>query len=162
MEINTQSMDALLHLQEQQAQLPNKNSSGSFEKILSRQLTDEHNTVSTNSALTGVSYINPLLLNNIENNQAIDADTQVLQAAFAQASGTLDLWDNYSALLGNSNSANYLRDAWNMLEGIDQQISQLRANPVAGKNSAFDDLVNELEILSTTEKFKINRGDYLL
>lgn len=161
MEINTQSMEALLHLQEQQAQLPNKNSSGSFEKILSHQLTDGHKTVSTDSALNGVSYINPLLLNDIENTQAIDADAQVLQAAFAQASGTLDLWDNYSALLENSHNAN-LRDAWNMLEGIDQQISQLRANPLSGRNNAFDDLVNELEILSATEKFKFNRGDYLL
>ena len=82
-------------------------------------------------------------------------------AAFDQASGVLNLWDQYSQILGGASTDASLRQAWTVLEGLDQNISQLRANPIAGSNAAFDGLLNELEIMAATEKFKFNRGDYL-
>lgn len=39
------------------------------------------------------------------------------------------------------------------------QIKQGTAG-VRGKNPGFDSLLNELEVMTATEKFKFNRGDY--
>ena len=167
MEINTQNLEAVLQLQEKQAQLPRKsnNQAQGFEALLNDQL-------SAGTALSGQS-INPLaaqeaqanmysqmILETPESDTAMDPDMAVLDAAFEQASGALDLWDRYAAILGSSPADSALRDAYSLLEGIGDRIGELRANPAAAGNQALNGLLNELEVLATTEKFKFNRGDY--
>lgn len=162
MEINTQQMEALLHLQEQQAQLPRKNvpQADGFGALLASQLDNQ--AVSGQNimdpALTGLTLVNQIMVTESHDN--VDADRAVMQAAMEQATGALDLWDNYTLALG-SPGTNSLRDAYSLLEGIDGQIAQLRSSPAMGKSAVFDGLVNELEILAATEKIKFNRGDYL-
>lgn len=162
MEIGTQQLEALLHLQEQQAQLPRKNTAPvtGFESLLNRQLNGlEQNGVQPPMVENANLYTH--LLQNDADRQEADPDLAVLQAAFDEASGTLDMWDTYTATLGTSTKDTALRDAYSLLEGIDARVAQLRANPAAGRNAALDAILNELEIMSTTEKFKFNRGDYL-
>lgn len=164
MEINTQQLDALLHVQEQQAQLtrPNTPAPG-FDALLNQQLLENANgdprLVTPGSG--DAAIIGDMLLGGVDSANAVDPDTAVLQAAFQEASGALDLWDTYAQALGRSSSDTALKDAYAILQGIDSRISQLKANPLAGNNAAFDGVLNELEILATTEKFKFNRGDYL-
>lgn len=165
MEINTQQMEALLHLQEQQAQLPRKQQSGQtsgFEEILARQLEQDIPQIAPDLAksMFGANYANPVL-ESTEDAEASDPDTAVLQAAFDQASGALDLWDSYTRTLGTSTSGSALRDAWGLLEGIDAQVTRLRDNPARARSSALDSILNELEVLAATERFKFNRGDYI-
>lgn len=163
MEINTQQMEALLHLQEQQSQLPRKQSSpaGGFDALLNQQLATETGAPLA-PAVPGVGALyGPLHVDTPETDATVDADTAVLMEAFNQASGTLDLWDTYTTTLGNSHTDTALRDAWGMLQGIDAQMAQMRANPMRSKSPALDSLLNELEVLTTTEKFKFNRGDYI-
>lgn len=162
MEINTQQMEALLHAQEKQAQLPRKNSQQAegFDALLNSQLSGQNIPVHplTDPALTGVTLFGQMM----ETDSKADAspDMAVMQAAMDQAAGTLDLWDNYARALGSSGNT-ALRDAYALLEGIDGQLASLRSSPAMGKSAVFDGLVNELEILAATEKFKFNRGDYL-
>lgn len=165
MEINTQQMEALLHLQEQQAQLPRKQQSGSapgFEELLARQLGQDIplNALDITGNARTSTFAHPILESG-DSAEATDPDTAVLQAAFDQASGALDLWDSYTRTLGTSTSDSALRDAWGLLEGIDAQVAQLRDNPARARSSALDSMLNELEILAATERFKFNRGDYL-
>ena len=86
----------------------------------------------------------------------------VLQDAFNQASGTLDMWDSYVSTLGNAGKNGSLRQAYALLQGIDGQVASLKENTAGlrGQNAGLDTLVNNLEVLATTEKFKFNRGDY--
>ena len=48
------------------------------------------------------------------------------------------------------------------MQGIDGQVSALKTNTAAvrGQNEGLDSLVNELDVMTATEKFKFNRGDY--
>lgn len=160
MEINTQNMEALLHLQEQQAQLPRKqqNQTGGFDSLLTNQLNTVTGLPNMELARTpGIQL--PIMLDESEQTETLDADSAVLMEAFDQASGTLDLWDSYRRTLGNPASNTALRDAWGLLEGIDQQVRQIRGNSV--RNPELDSILDELEILTATEKFKFNRGDYI-
>lgn len=162
MEINTQNMEALLHLQEQQAQLPRKQTgAGSgFDSLLNQRLGAENPVAQLDPALVGNAGIySTLMLEQPEHAENLDTDSAVLMEAFNQASGTLDLWDSYRRTLGNATNATALRDAWGLLEGIDSQVNQLRN--ASARNPELDAILNELEILSTTEKFKFNRGDYI-
>lgn len=164
MEINTQQMEALLHLQEQQAQLPRKQSNHAqgFETLLNEQLGRETPQITPDIASGALASIYPpAMLEGADNSEAVDPDSAVLQAAFEQASGALDLWDSYRRTLGTSTTDTALRDAWNLLEGIDAQMSQLRDNPARARSSALDSILKELEVMATTERFKFNRGDYI-
>lgn len=167
MEINTQNLEALLQLQEQQAQLPRRsnNQAQGFEALLNNQLSAGSaidKTLNPNAAQEAQANLySQLILETPKTDNAMDPDMAVLEAAFEQASGTLDMWDKYAAILGSSPADSALRDAYSLLEGIDDRIMELRNNPSANSNPALNGLLNELEVLSTTEKFKFNRGDYL-
>ncbi|MBQ3058840.1 MAG: hypothetical protein IJD16_00785 [Desulfovibrio sp.] len=169
MNITTEQMEALLLRQSQQAGgLPRQSGqSGSFEALLARQMNDEADASAVSGAFltpgTAQSgLISQMLLQSSEQSRAADADTQVLQAAFDQASGTLELWDDYARALSSSGQETSLRDAYAMLEGIESQVSRLRqdTDSLRGRNPGFDSLLNELEVMTVTEKFKFNRGDY--
>lgn len=167
MEINTQNLEALLQLQEQQAQLPRKsnNQAKGFEALLQNQMAAEGANGSTINPLAAqeaqANLYSQLILETQNTDTAMNPDMAVLDAAFQQASGTLDMWDKYAAILGSSPADSALRDAYSLLEGIDDRIGEMRNNPAITGNIALNGLLNELEILSTTEKFKFNRGDYL-
>lgn len=164
MEINTQQMEALLHMQEQQAQLPRKqpNSVQGFENLLSQQLAQDAPLLVPEVVPGAITPVYPqAVLDATEKSDAVDPDSAVLQAAFEQASGALDLWDSYTLTLGTSTTDTALRDAWELLEGIDAQVAQLRDSPARGRNSTLDSILNGLEVLAATERFKFNRGDYI-
>lgn len=166
MEINTQNLEALLQLQEQQAQLPRRsnNQAQGFEALLNDQLAAEAaGGLAGPSAAqeAGAALYSQLIMETPRTESVMDPDMAVLDAAFEQASGALDMWDKYAAILGTSPADSALRDAYSLLEGIDGRIMELKNNPAAGSNPALSGLLNELEVLSATEKFKFNRGDYL-
>lgn len=109
MEINTEQLEALLRQQEQQAGTVRRQTgqSGGFDAILAQQLgtgTEQANAaaspLSPGAAQAGM--ISQMLLNGAGQSQAADPDAEVLQEAFNQASGTLDLWDSYAKTLGSS------------------------------------------------------------
>lgn len=169
MEINTEQLEALLRRQEQQATTARRQASpgGGFDAILARQLGGGAEQAGATGGLlppgaAQAGLISQLLLNGAEQSQAADPDAEILQEAFAQASGTLDLWDSYAKTLGSSADGGSLRDAYALLQGIDSQVARIRQNTVGvrGKNPGFDSLLNELEVMTATEKFKLNRGDY--
>lgn len=165
MEINTQQVEALLHLQEQ-GRMPRKQSDTptGFENLLNQKLDENAARGIPNPGLMGVNrpdLYSQIMVDSPSDKTDLDPDSAVMMAAFEQASGALDLWDSYTQTLGTSTTDTALRDAWGLLEGIDSQISQLRANPLRGRSSALDSILNELEVLTATEKFKFNRGDYL-
>ncbi|MDE5833592.1 MAG: hypothetical protein K2H64_11575 [Desulfovibrio sp.] len=164
MEINTQPLESLLNLREQQA-LPGKKESvpvQAFEKVFNEQLSQ--NETRTNE-IAGADAMQTALLSQLklEKSGAVagDMEQDALMAAFEQASGVLNQWDEYARILGGASSDASLRDAWSALEGLDSNIANLRANPLAGSNAALDGLINELEVMAAAEKFKFNRGDYL-
>ena len=70
--------------------------------------------------------------------------------------------DAYAASLKAKGGAD-LRGAYAQLQNMDRDLKALRAAaPDLGKRHAgLAAMVNELEVMTTTETFKFNRGDYL-
>ena len=169
MEINAEQLEALLRVQEQQAQTARKptGQAGAFDALLNEQLAGQDTGAVTASPLppgTQAALYSQIMLNGVGASEATDPDMAVFQAAFDQASGTLDMWDMYAKTLGSSTTDSSLREAYALLEGIDSEVTRIRQDTagVRGQNPDLDGLLNELEVLTATEKFKFNRGDYLM
>lgn len=168
MKINSEQLDALLRQQEQAAGAARKQSgkAGGFEAALAEQLgIGSGNGAPAAAPLppgAQTGLISQMLLGNVEENSAVNPDEDLLREAFDQASGTLDMWDSYVNALGKPGAGESLRDAYSLLQGIDGRVTELKQGTagVRGRSPGFDSLLNELEIMTTTEKFKFNRGDY--
>ena len=168
MKITNDQLEALLR---QQSQTSGTNraqtAQGGFEAALTEQMGLENAVASsafpTSSAgqTSQASMISQMLLGTTQS-QPADIDEDVIQSAFSQASGTLDMWDSYVSTLGDAGNNGSLRQAYALLQGIDGQVASLKENTAGlrGQNPGLDTLVNNLEVLATTEKFKFNRGDY--
>ena len=168
MKVTNDQLEALLR---QQSQTPGttraQTAQGGFEAALSEQMGLE-NAVASSAFPTAAagqtsqaSMISQMLLGSTQS-ESVDVDEDVIQSAFSQASGTLDMWDSYVNALGSSGQDGSLREAYSLLQGIDGQVSALKTNTatVRGQNVGLDSLVNELDVMTATEKFKFNRGDY--
>lgn len=70
--------------------------------------------------------------------------------------------DGYTDKLADGSTGS-LRDAFSLLEDTTGQLSALRAAfpEMESSHPELAAMANELDVLTTTEKFKFNRGDYL-
>lgn len=167
MKVNNTAIEALLQQQEQAATRRTGGDNSAFEAALAQEMgTSETAGAAAMPPMPGANragLISRMLLGETEESSALSPEEAVFEEAFSQASGALDLWDSYTQALGSSRAESSLRDAYALLEGIDDTVSSLRkdTSSLRGRNPGFDSLLNELEILTTTEKIKFNRGDYL-
>ena len=91
-----------------------------------------------------------------------EADEGVSDAFMGQLDGLLNKWENYAASLSNPSGAS-LKSLHSLLGDLGGTLDELKA-ALPGLNGGMEELgglVNELEVLETTERFKLNRGDYL-
>lgn len=74
----------------------------------------------------------------------------------------LDSFDAYAKEIG-SNGPVDLKSAYAALEEVSSGLSGLkdRASEQEQRMPGFRAMLNELEVMATTERFKLNRGDYL-
>ena len=169
MKVTNDQLEALLRQQSQSSSTSRTQTAqgGGFEAALTEQLGLE-NAVATSAFPTSAtgqtsqaSMISQMLLGTTQT-EATDIEEDVIQSAFSQASGTLDMWDSYVNALGSSGQGGSLREAYSLLQGIDGQVAALKTNTAAvrGQNTGLDSLVNELDVMTATEKFTFNRGDY--
>lgn len=173
MKIKNEQLEALLRQQEQSSGTIRKSGDqgAGFEAALAEQLglvgAGTSSTAGGTLPVGGMrasqaSMISQMLLGATGQADEANPTEDVLQEAFSQASGTLDMWDSYVSTLGDAGKNGSLRQAYALLQGIDGQVASLKENTAGlrGQNPGLDTLVNNLEVLATTEKFKFNRGDY--
>ena len=84
------------------------------------------------------------------------------RAVMDNVDSILNEWEKYSGQLA-SGSSNQLRQAYGTLETIQDGVKKLKdEHPgLDGHSPQLSSLVNELEVMTVTEKIKFNRGDYL-
>ena len=89
--------------------------------------------------------------------------------------GLLNVVDNYALALAGQMTGQAtplsgeagqgqasLKAVYNILDTISQKAQELKGMlGEIGNNPVLAGIVNELEVMSATEKFKFNRGDYL-
>lgn len=171
MKIRTEQLDSLFKQQELLAQKPKSLGKQDFGATLAQELglSPEGAKAAGSAPLPGSqnAVVGQMLLEGTENTAASTAEMDaVLQQALQQASGALDTWDSYVGALdqaGKAGTQANLRDAYGLLQGLDGQIAALKqgAQPVLGQNPGLASIVQELDVMTATEKFKFNRGDYV-
>jgi hypothetical protein len=112
---------------------------------------------------TQAGIISQMLLEPLEQAESADPLDEALQQSFQQASGLLDSVDAYVNALSARGADGNLKAIYPLLEGLERQMGVLKqgAAPLEAKHAGLASLINELEVLTTTEKFKFNRGDYV-
>lgn len=159
------SLDALLSLQESAA-TPAEGDGQAFRAALSERLdagaAQAENAVPSMPGGAQTELISQILLGAGDDGGGSALSAGAAQVAFHDASGALDMWDSYVQTLG-SGRRDSLRDAYALLEGISSKLGDLKRSAAAVEEQmpGFGDLVNRLDVLTTSERFKFNRGDYV-
>ncbi len=169
MNIRTDNVESLLKQQELQAKRASAAQSGAgegFGAVFAEQgILGNAGKNAQTEATTGAiepNVVQQLLISEVEQSAA-SGEGMTKAQVLDHAAGALDMWDSYVDALRTSGTDGNLRDAYSLLEGVDAHVATLKAGaePVLEQNPQLAGLVNELEVLSATEKFKFNRGDYV-
>ena len=159
------SLDALLGLQEGGVSSA-EGDAQAFQAALSERL--EAGTAQAGKSVPSMpggaqtELISQILLGAGEDGGGSALSAKAAQAAFHEATGALDMWDDYVQTLGSSRRES-LRDAYALLDSISSKLGELKRNAAAveARMPGFGDLVNRLDVLAASERFKFNRGDYV-
>ncbi|MDR0239004.1 MAG: hypothetical protein LBI88_02085 [Deltaproteobacteria bacterium] len=164
MKIRMEELNALLQQEQTAPKAPSKGEG--FEALLAKELRQPGGGAQGTpppppGAQTGV--INQMLLEPSEQAKSDDPLEDTLQLSLQQAAGLLDSLNAYVNALSAHGADGNLKAIYPLLEGLEQQMGVLKqeAAPFKEKNAGLAGLINELEVLTTTEKFKFNRGDYI-
>ena len=133
-----------------------KNRAGDFSKIFNQELNTSAQTNNQISGTAGPSSpsVSPLLSPAMLNIQ------QTETAIMNQVDQVLTRWENYAA--GLKKPEPDLRGLYATLQDISGQIKNLKENfNLNTQKPELQSILEELEILTTTEEIKFNRGDYI-
>jgi hypothetical protein len=105
----------------------------------------------------------PLIVNPLLAAGALDKVSSVDTAGPAvsgQVESILDKWDAYAATLQNPEAG--LKEAYGTLDQIAADVAAIKADEpnLGSTHPDLQSIVDELDALAATERFKFNRGDY--
>ncbi len=86
-------------------------------------------------------------------------DASLFASITEQADTVLGAFDKYAeGLQGEA----LPKEMWEMLNGVNGQIAGMRKDlsSLSKPHEGLESFVNDIEVLATTEAFKLNRGDY--
>lgn len=167
--------DHLRALQETELQrAKTQKTGGDFTDLLARELTANNAEAGGKAADPSASLLGMGSAANIKNPALLELQATLapgdMQAAalgiFENAASDMEsmfsTFETYADQLALNDKAN-LRQAYSLLENISGKISEFKARypDMANEQPGMAALVNELDVLTTTETFKFNRGDYL-
>lgn len=132
----------------------------SFEDVLAQESGSAQQTAKI-AAPPPLMGINPLLQVQAPKVATSNAEQEVMD----QMDTLLNEWEKYAGQLEGSTGQTDLRQAYNSLQRIGDQVQDLKSGlqsmPDSKKEPGLQAMVDELEIMTVTETIKFNRGDYL-
>ena len=152
--------DQIEGVQPEQAHRKNKaNKPGqAFGELLNQEVAKSDASAPT-QGIAPPPIVNPLIAAEAANGvQRMDAATT---AVAGQVESILDKWDSYSATLAGSQGG--LKSAYGTLDEIANEVTALKNEQpdLAATHPGLQSIVDELDTLTATERFKFNRGDYV-
>lgn len=116
------------------------------------------------TSTAAAAVVPPLMANPMLATGALDQVQPVdeTRAAVAgQVESILDKWDSYAATLQTSGAS--LKNAYGTLDEIASGVEAIRADEpdLAATHPGLQSIVDELDAMAATERFKFNRGDYI-
>lgn len=133
-----------------------------FESMLARELQGSQAAASgTVSAEQNIAAL-AMQIRSVQELGGAEAQGQSDAIYTQNVEKLLDKWDLYSQALARPDAAS-LKDVNSLLDGMGTELAALKAAlpELGGADEGLAGLVNELEVLATTERIKLNRGDYL-
>ena len=161
-------------MQETEAQRGKTQKTGKeFTELFSRELgANGHGTEALNASsqaevtATPRSLQNPALKELQESlasaTEDLPYDAVALNQAAEQMENMLGSLEDYAAQLAREEKAD-LRQAYSLLEGVNNRIHDFKSKytELGEQHPGLASLFNELDVLTTAETFKFNRGDYI-
>ncbi|MBI9081531.1 MAG: hypothetical protein JEY79_17540 [Pseudodesulfovibrio sp.] len=150
--------DQIESVQPEQTQRKNKTkqSGQAFGDMLNQEVA-KGETPAPVQGLIPPLIVNPLIATGATSSvQHTDAT-----AVTGQVESILDKWDSYAATLANPQAG--LKPAYGTLDEIAAEVTSLKNErpDLAATHPGLQSIVEELDTLTATERFKFNRGDYV-
>lgn len=165
MKVNPEQIRALQEAEAAQQARKAKEGDASFGDLLAQEVEKGAQSASGNVSAAGSTAppLAPAGLYGIKAISAVSDDNQVGQQVMAKVEGILSEWENYAAQLEVPDGEVSLRGANGALEDIENGVQDIRSAwpDLEQDNPELNSVVDELEIMAVTERFKFNRGDYL-
>ncbi|GAB7081698.1 hypothetical protein [Megalodesulfovibrio paquesii] len=142
---------------------------GMFDGMLATESakSDSPDASQDSSQATAVATASPLpdidVVGSATDAEAADANPLTERAVMEHLDSVLDQLESYASSLKDDSEQGALRNAYGVLEDISSQVGQLKQSlpELQQENPELQSVVDELEILTVTERFKFNRGDYI-
>ncbi len=104
-------------------------------------------------SVTNLATINAMLTGQLDSNKGSEGLNE-FEDEINSITAMLDGLDSYATKIAQSQSD---KSAWEELSSITSQIGSLKQSKLPKELS---DIVDEIDMLATTEQIKMNRGDY--
>ncbi|MDR2604837.1 MAG: hypothetical protein LBC55_05740 [Desulfovibrio sp.] len=157
------SNEQLQAVQEIRTQRPaTQHADTGFDRILTREL-DNGPAQGTDASGRTALPLPPQILPGLEAGGVAGTGTALpafSEEAADMVENVLTELEGYAAQLGRAEAAD-LRTAFASLQNMQEGISGFRQRFSGDSGGTAGDLIDELDVLAVTEKFKFNRGDYL-
>ncbi len=162
MKIQTDQLRALQQAAEQSK--GKRDDSDAFAALLAKEVGTEQPARTTGLAAPPLSSLAGLDLSGCQAAEATEATGQFTEqerAVMDNMDTLLAKWENYADKLAAGSGTDSLKQAYGVLENIETGVKQLKDDLPSDANAGLGSLVNELEVMTVTEKIKFNRGDYV-
>jgi hypothetical protein len=150
----------------QRARQEGNSAAEGFESVLARQLSQTGGAAPQALPMPAdpplLADISVAALGGLEEEDGGNSDEALVESLTGGIRSGLDGLAEYAARLRDT-SESALRDAWASLSPVDDSLAGMRRNleKLSRPDAELESLLNEVEILTTAERFKFNRGDYL-
>ena len=160
MKIHPDQIEGIRQAQQQERTNRTGGAAAGFEDILGQEVSKgaEYGADQGGVAASGAASLSPQVSPLWALNQVGGVESDEALTPEEQVESVLDGFDAYAESL-RAPGGTGLKDAYAELEGIEATVADLKQSVPA--DSGLSGLVNELDVLASTEKFKFNRGDYL-
>lgn len=163
------SIEQLQAIQAQQADSRKKSAPApgeGFDSLLSSQISERAApmtglpTPPPGSRMGVEGRANSMLLGN--NAEPESAQESQLGSVANGVDKLLSGFETYATRLADGSSGS-LKAAHSLLQDLSQSVKTLRLDnlELTKANPSMDSILNELDVIATTERFKFNRGDYI-
>lgn len=161
MKITTEQLRALQENEARRTQQPQ--AAGDFSDLLTRQLGSDSSAPALDAAGLDRPLAPPAVLSPNLVQLSADAEATALsEEAGTRMESMFDTLENYAGEMARNDGAD-MRSAYATLQQMSSQIAEFkdRFPNAATEQPEMSSMLNELDVLTTTEIFKFNRGDYL-
>lgn len=162
MKINTELLKAVQE-QEINKNKPQEQNKQDFNQILNQNLSTEQESGKNQKSSPQISGPSQMaaLHAQIQTNSINSAGPESTETSMREKiDQVLSKWENYSQQLQSGGKS--LKSSFNTLEEISENVRKLQSelSESSQQDQGIKSILDELEIMTVTEKVKFNRGDY--